>query len=469
MAEGSNGSARVSARLFPRPLPLLPPLTTRMDCPKCGIWKPRKAWTDSQNAHERTTRANSRGQVMFDGCRDCYAKASRIRTPTPERWKLRDASGAVGLQLSDRVDTVRPEGSLEADIGVLAGLLQTTWDQRIEEFVDRWMELPERSRKMWSTLGALFSRGESDPVSDIPTGTFDPGNWCYKKVMSMLCPRLVGGLDRTHMASPEATWGGATQGGICEAIMGAFFCAEEEIAEVEQVPRVTTVPGHLQARLPVMAKLAEKATYMTYRIMEVTPDYGDGNLRRAVELARQGPVAAVAPPPPTESTHDRPPEGHPVEDPQAAAYWRRGRSWWQAERDDRWVEGVSQTWPNASDGWTWTGHNGRWQKAAPGDDGWHQYGRAGAARETADQDTRYVLACILVGQEAIHKDYGETARRQLMHRVDRCLGKCQTGDIGTAMPLQVQRLRRVFEQELDGPPTSGERKAAWSSSDNYEC
>ena len=82
---------------------------------------------------------------------------------------------------------------------------------------------------------------------------------------------------------------------------------------------------------------------------------------------------------------------------------------------------------------------------------------------------RYVLACILVGQEAIHKYYGEPAQGQLMHRVDRCLGRCQTWDIGTAMPLQVQRLRRVFEQELDGPPTSGERKAAWSPSDNYEC
>ena len=70
---------------------------------------------------------------------------------------------------------------MQGDVETLADLLVASREHRIDDFVENWMLLPERVRKSWAQIGAIFSRAESDRVDDMATGTFDPGNWCYDK------------------------------------------------------------------------------------------------------------------------------------------------------------------------------------------------------------------------------------------------------------------------------------------------
>ena len=159
-----------------------------MQCPTCRDWKPRKAWTASQYEGYRTTREDHRGRIVFDGCTECFAKAATTRKPSPERWTLRDAQGMPGFKISKSEGDAEPAGGMRSDVRMLADLLTAAWHHQVEDYVEKGMLRPERDRKAWSHVGAVFSRDESDPVDDMATGTFNPSNWCYDKTVKLLCP-----------------------------------------------------------------------------------------------------------------------------------------------------------------------------------------------------------------------------------------------------------------------------------------
>ena len=80
-------------------------------------------------------------------------------------------------------------------------------------FVEEWMSMPYRERKMLSYSGAVLSRPDAPTHYHCPQtarGCFDPGNWIYSLVLDMMCPSLM----------PKVTWNLSTEGDICEAIMG---------------------------------------------------------------------------------------------------------------------------------------------------------------------------------------------------------------------------------------------------------
>ena len=278
-----------------------------MQCPACEEWKPKRAWTPSQYRDRRTAREDNRGRIGFDGCTECFAEAARTRTATPERWALRDPLGQPGFRLSDGSGGAGPGGGMQADIQMSADLLVAAWSQQLENYVERWMHLPERARKAWSGVGAVFSRAESDRVDDMTTGTFDPGNWCYVKTLGLLCPRSVGGLGGQDMSGQEVTWSGVTKGDICEGIMGAFFCAEEGVAERERAPPVTALPEDMRQELPAMAKFVENIAYLVNKIVSATPPVerqqpaggmghrspGGGGTSRDTPAGRESPRARV--------------------------------------------------------------------------------------------------------------------------------------------------------------------------------
>ena len=173
---------------------------------------------------------------------------------------------------------------MEHDVRTLARLLKEAENHDFQGYIWNWMSLLERHRKEWSYIGGLFSREECDPVHDFVENTFDPGNWTYSKVLKMLCPRLLtGNGDRGQGALVD--WSEEKQGDICEGIIGVFFLTLGT-EPFESTPPPSVIPAHLLKDVGLYAKYLEKISYMTYRILEGTPEWKDTHLREACELAR---------------------------------------------------------------------------------------------------------------------------------------------------------------------------------------
>ena len=253
-------------------------------CPRCHADKSRKFWTPAQWRGRTAERETVEGKPAFVGCRECHSTASRVRAPTPERWLLPDVQGRRGLRVSTEEPTQEGVGAMEHNVRMLARLLKEAESHDFHGYVWSWMSLLERHRKEWSYVGGLFSREECDPVHDFVENTFDPGNWTYSKVLKMLCPRLLtGNGDRGQGALVD--WSEEKQGDICEGIMGVFFLTLGT-KPFENTPPPSVIPAHLLKDVGLYAKYLEKISYVTYRILEGTPEYKDTYLQEACERAR---------------------------------------------------------------------------------------------------------------------------------------------------------------------------------------
>ena len=88
----------------------------------------------------------------------------------------------------------------------------------LETFVEQWMgQLPKKVRKDLSHNGAIRCRTEGDPKQfrclDTGRQYFDPGNWLYAVVLSILVPECC---RREH-------WNIETKGDIIESVMGCSY------------------------------------------------------------------------------------------------------------------------------------------------------------------------------------------------------------------------------------------------------
>ena len=88
----------------------------------------------------------------------------------------------------------------------------------LETFVEQWMgQLPKKVRKDLSHNGAIRCRTEGDPKQfrclDTGRQYFDPGNWLYAVVLSILVPECC---KREH-------WNIETKGDIIESVMGCSY------------------------------------------------------------------------------------------------------------------------------------------------------------------------------------------------------------------------------------------------------
>ena len=99
----------------------------------------------------------------------------------------------------------------------LIELLLRFKSNKCSDFVYRWMDLPKKTRKVYSYNGAIRCQDDSDPKHYFcdkgQQHYFDPTNWVYALAMRMMLPHMM----------KEVEWNNETKGDIFESIMGCHY------------------------------------------------------------------------------------------------------------------------------------------------------------------------------------------------------------------------------------------------------
>ena len=189
-------------------------LLPTMRCPTCLLYRQRKYWRPSQwHGDDPVT-------DVYKQCKGCDGIL-----PMREWWEL-PAAAAPPPVASSRSNTTPSSSSHQHDEATFANVPSNArilvlscrkLDQTLfGAFVEQWMTLSYKDRKLFSYSGAVRSL-PGDPTHyhcpDTGHGYFDPGNYIYSLVLDIMCPSLMATVD----------WNMCTNGDICESIMGCGY------------------------------------------------------------------------------------------------------------------------------------------------------------------------------------------------------------------------------------------------------
>jgi len=166
----------------------------------------KKGWRPSQWKAWCATTVDDWGQVVLKQCKFCDEE----KVPSQEsrgRYAPYDPRPMPDLDLADV-----PEEALW-----LAEACTRFSTDAFGNFVSAWMQLPKRTRKLYSHSGAVQALSEEDPVHYTCPHEhiryFDPTNWIYAQTLQVMCPALMS----------EVQWNNETKGDTCESIMGMHY------------------------------------------------------------------------------------------------------------------------------------------------------------------------------------------------------------------------------------------------------
>ena len=176
-----------------------------MQCPSCSLMRAKRCWRPSQWV--KCTPVTD----LYKQCKVCDGEI-----PNDQGWEeSRPIPAQVPLSREARPMPVFTDVMPDHALWLVEKAANLNTNE-FGDFVDRWMELPEQTRRVWSYNGAVTSRLGDPLCYHCPyawANYFDPSNWVYTQTMNIMCPSLMARVN----------WNMKTKCNLCESIMGAHY------------------------------------------------------------------------------------------------------------------------------------------------------------------------------------------------------------------------------------------------------
>ena len=167
--------------------------------------------------------------------------------PCPDR----DSSGESSPKKKSRTTVEKiPEEAHQ-----LVELLLYFKSDKCSAFLYQWMDLPRRTRKLYSYNGAIRCQDNSDPrhyhckIDD--QHYFDPTNWVYALAMRIMMPEMM----------KEVHWNNETKGDIFESILGCNYLVSHGFTASSK-RRLTSLETHIGA----VSAIFEAFAWFTHKL-----------------------------------------------------------------------------------------------------------------------------------------------------------------------------------------------------------